>query len=313
MNLTLKESYRQCVSMSRRAASNFYWSFWLLPRDKRLAMCALYAFSRHTDDLADSDQPVEKRRAAVTQWRELLAEALDGKYHETLLPALADTARRFQIPGEYLLDIVDGVTMDLQPRRYQSWEELQQYCHRVASAVGLACVHIWGFTDDAHREPALACGLAFQLTNILRDLKEDAASGRIYLPIDDLDRFHYSVEDISRGVVNDRFGDLMQFEIRRAEQLYRDALPLTEYLHRDGRRTFQLMMATYWRLLKKIRDRWRDVLSVRIRLSRAQKLKIIFSNLAGGGMPKVSNSDENGSSSLPLIGEPTRNRTNVRG
>ncbi len=219
----LTASYTYCRRLARRSASSFYYSFWLLPRPQRSAMHALYAYLRQTDDWGDSSEPLELRRAALVRWRRSLERSLGGQFDDPLWPALVDAVRRFEVPPELLFAVIDGVEMDLDRTRYQSFEELAEYCHRVASVVGLACIHIWGFRDDAALEPARRCGLAFQLTNILRDLKEDADRDRVYLPQEDLDRFGYTVADLKRGVRDERFRSLMQFEILRTEELYRQA------------------------------------------------------------------------------------------
>ena len=307
---TLAASYAFCRQSCRRAGSSFYTGFLLLPKEKRRAMEALYAFMRCTDDLADEGSGVrgqgsearvqgsetpnlqiptfphqtDPRCAAIAAWRTALQQALATTAVElppqrplppsALLPALADAVRRFNIPHEHLLAVIDGVEMDLTPRRYETFDELQQYCERVASAVGLACIHIWGFRGPEAFEPARQAGVALQLTNILRDLKEDAAAGRLYLPLADLRRYGYSEEELSAGTVNDAFLDLMRFEIERAEQFYRAAAGLSHWLEPDGRRIFGLMTATYRQLLKQIERRPADVLRRRARLGSLTRLRL---------------------------------------
>lgn len=277
--MDVEASYRLCSRTARRSASSFYWSFWLLPRDKRRAMCALYAFSRRADDLSDSDASVDDRKRDLTRWRESLERALSGEFDDPLLPALADSVRRFDIPASCLFDILDGVEMDLVARRYETFDELRQYCLRVASAVGLACIHIWGFESDAVLEPAADCGVAFQLTNILRDLKEDAERGRIYLPLNDLRRHDYSEQDLLRGISNDCFHALIADQIARAESLYLRTAPLYELLSADGRRALGMMSSTYWRLLQQIKHRQDNLFARRIRLPLPAKLRIAAAHL----------------------------------
>jgi phytoene synthase len=192
-----------------------------------------------------------------------------------LLPALADVVRRFAVPAEHLSAVIDGVEMDLSRRRYETFEQLLVYCERVASAVGLSCIHVWGFSDRQAIEPARKCGVALQLTNILRDLKEDARQDRVYLPLDELRQFDYSVDQLKRGVVNEQFRRLMQFQIDRAERFYRQGAELIVWLQSEGRRTFGMIMATYAALLEKIQRRPGDVLERRIRLSLPKKLGIV--------------------------------------
>jgi 15-cis-phytoene synthase len=309
----LETSYAYCRQMSRRAGSSFYAGFLLLPKQKRRAMEALYAFMRHTDDLADEGSgfrvpgsglgvrgsgyrgqgsetpnlPINKspNSDAISAWRAALVQTLAAESPaqlpsqqspspSPLLPALADTVRRFQIPHEHLLAVIDGVEMDLTPRRYETFDDLERYCERVASAVGLACIHIWGFRGPEAFEPARQAGVALQLTNILRDLKEDAAVGRVYLPLADLRRCGYSEEDLLTGSANDAFLDLMRFEIERAEQFYRAAAGLSDWLEPDGRRIFGLMTATYHQLLKQIERRPAEVLRRRVRVGSLQKLRL---------------------------------------
>jgi len=277
MNRVVQSSYRHCQHLTRRAASSFYYSFLLLPRQKRLSMCALYAFLRHADDLGDSNEQVGLKQQKLSKWRESLEAALEGKFDSPLLPALIDTVERYQIPSRFLFDVLDGVEMDLVPRCYNSFDELEIYCHRVASAVGIACIHIWGFCDEAAFLPARQCGVAFQLTNILRDVKEDAQRNRIYLPLDDMQRFDCDPEDLMRGEYNPQFEDLILYQVARAEQLYLQAVPLSDYLHRDGQRIFAAMVTIYRGLLDTIKRRRGDVFSRRIRLGGIRKLWIVLS------------------------------------
>lgn len=274
MNLELRTSYRYCGRLARRSASSFYYSFFLLPPAKRAAMCALYAFLRHTDDLADNQLPLDERRKSLDLWRQSLSRAMNGGFDSPILPALRDTVTKFEIPLEYLIAVIDGVEMDLEHTRYQTFAELEDYCYHVASVVGLACVHVWGFRGEVGFESARQCGVAFQLTNILRDLQEDAANGRIYLPQEDLADFGYKNEELVAGIFNDCFRRMMRFEVGRAEELYRQASDLAPWLHPDGQRVFGAMMATYRGLLDEIRRRDGDVFTRRVRLSRWQKLKI---------------------------------------
>jgi phytoene synthase len=260
--------------MARRAASNFYYCFHLLPSEKRRAMCALYAYLRETDDLGDSPRPLDERRAALANWRSEVEAALDGRPRGPILPALADTAQKFRIPRQYLLDVLDGVQMDLDERTYETFAELEQYCYRVASVVGLSCIHIWGFSSDEAVAPAVQCGLAFQLTNILRDLDEDARRGRVYLPLEDLKRFDYRAEDLRNRVRDDRFRELVRFEVARAEEFYRGAAALQNYLHPQGRRIYGAMVDTYHQLLAEIRRRDGDLFDERVRIGKWRKLRI---------------------------------------
>ena len=219
--------------------------------------------------------------------REALDDALRGEVDSEsfpILPALADTVAQFSIPPEHLHEVIDGVEQDLHRRRYETFEDLKDYCRLVASAVGLACIHIWGFRDRAAIQPAVDCGIAFQLTNILRDLKEDAGRDRVYLPQQDLDRFGYTIEQLRDGVCDDRFRQLMEFEIDRAEEFYQSASPLAGYLDGDGQRILRAMVSTYHALLQEIRRAGGKVLRGRVRLSRAKKIWFAASALLSGSL-----------------------------
>jgi 15-cis-phytoene synthase len=270
----LAASYVECQRVARRSASSFYYSFLLLPKRKRRAMCVLYAFLRRTDDLGDNLDSVPERRAALEAWRHSLARAVRGSYDDPLLPAVADVIEEFQVPPEYLTAVIDGVEMDLEPCRYDTFEQLETYCYRVASVVGLACLRIWGCANSEAQRPARQCGLAFQMTNILRDLKEDVARDRIYFPQQDLERFGYTADELRAGVGNEPFRSLMRFEIDRTEKLYAEAADLEPWLDADGRRVFGSMMAVYRALLAEIKRLDGDVLSRRVRLSRWRKMRI---------------------------------------
>ena len=288
MNLSsdvVEASYRFCRRVSSNARSNFHASFLLLSHERRRAMEALYAFMRHTDDLADRPQTGRPAHDSLTQWRAAVEGAMLGADAQgsdaavatiggEILPALADAVRRFGIPPEHLYAVIDGVEMDLAPRRYETFDELRPYCEHVASAVGLACIHIWGFKGPAAFEPARKCGIAMQLTNILRDLKEDVAVDRVYLPLADLRDCGYSVDDLRAGVADERFHRLMTLEVARTEQFYREGIELMDWLEPAGRRIFGLMTATYRTLLRKIAGRSDAVLRRRVGLSGPKRLQL---------------------------------------
>jgi len=273
-----EESYKLCARIARQSTSNFYWAFSSLKEEKRRAMLALYAFARVSDDVVDSDEAVAKRRERLEHLRSDLERALQS--HQPTAPflrALADTVQRFAIPSQFLHDILDGVAMDLDQNSYETFAELEKYCHRVATAVGMACVHIWGFRDQEIVFPLVhQCGLAFQLTNILRDLKEDAANHRIYLPREELAQFDYSESHLRQGVVDERFQALMQFQVARAQALFQESAELQRYLDPDGQRIFPLLHETYFRLLKAIARRNGDVFRRKVRLGLTQRLQIAW-------------------------------------
>jgi phytoene synthase len=274
MNRQLAASYAHCRRIARRSGSSFYYSFLLLPKRKRMAMCALYAFLRRTDDLADGPAELNVRRATLAAWRRSFEAALAGRYDDPLLPALADVVTSHDIPAECLTAAIDGAEMDLAGARYDTFEQLETYCQLVASMVGLACLRIWGCHAPQAEHPARRCGVAFQLTNILRDLGEDAARGRVYLPRADLKHFGYTADDLLAGVRNERFVRLMRYEIDRNERLYAQGAELARWLEPRERRVFWSMTAVYRALLAEIKRRDGDVLTRRVRLSNWRKMRI---------------------------------------
>ncbi len=310
----VETSYRFCRRLSGRAGSSFHAGFMLLSREKRRAMEALYAFMRHTDDLADEPTPQaaaapdDSRREALTAWRAALEQALRADREPegaegggdkgavrvegnppsaltpalsrqasglSILPALADAVRRYQISHEHLYAVIDGVEMDLSRQRYETFDELRVYCERVASAVGMACIHIWGFRGPEAFEPARKSGIALQLTNILRDLKEDAAQGRVYLPLADLRDCGYSVAELQAEVADERFGRLMALEVARAEQFYVEGAELIDWLEPQGKRIFGLMMATYRAVLDEIARFPAAVFRRHVRLSGPKRFQLV--------------------------------------
>jgi 15-cis-phytoene synthase len=268
----LARSYTFCERLARREAGNFYHAFRLLPAEQRRAMSALYSFMRVTDDLADGPGSPEEKRGPLQDWRRRLDACLEGAYSHPLHPAFHDAMRRFGVPRETIHAVIDGVEMDLTIVHYDAFSDLYPYCYRVASAVGLACIHIWGFTGEQAKVHAEAAGIAFQMTNILRDLGEDAGRGRVYLPREDLERFGYTEDALRNGVRDDRFRALMRFEVERAAAYYRAAEPLAAMLRPAGRAVFLTMLRTYRGLLDAIVRRDYDVFSSRIGLSRWHKL-----------------------------------------
>ena len=270
--LSLSASYAWCERVARREAGNFYHAFRLLPATQRRAMCALYAFMRVADDLTDGPEAVADKTLALASWRQQLDAALAGIYPHPLHAAFHHAVVSYRIPRRYLEDVLDGVGTDLDTDRYDTFADLYRYCYRVASAVGLACIHIWGFTDERALTYAESAGIALQLTNILRDLGEDAARGRVYLPREDLERFGYRIDDLEQGRRDERFRQLMRFQVERARSYYQAAEPLTDLLAPAGRAVFLVMLRTYRGLLETIEKRDYDVFSRRVGLSRLRKL-----------------------------------------
>ena len=236
----------------------------LLPGPLRRSMCALYAFLRHTDDLADEPASPAWKAEAIESWRLELDAALAGREsHWPGLPALADTVARHGIPVQLLHEVIEGVSMDIEPRRYATFADLALYCRHVASAVGLCCLHIWGYRSNGGKaeELAEACGIALQLTNIIRDVRDDAASGRIYLPLEDLERFGVAPGELTAsGPPGDSLRALLAFEADRALRYYDLALELTPLISSKGRPVFLTIVGTYRGLLEEIVTRDYNVL-----------------------------------------------------
>jgi 15-cis-phytoene synthase len=282
----LAASYDHCRDLARRAARNFYYGFKLLPAPKRDALCALYAFMRHADDISDSDNEVKDKSDRLKAWREVLDRALAGQHGgKGILPAFHDTVQKFGIPAGYFHDLMSGAEMDLTVKRYPTFDLLERYCYCVAGTVGLCCVHVFGFQDPKALELAPKLGIAFQLTNILRDVPEDYSMGRIYLPEEDLNRFRCTASDLEGNSASPAFTDLMRFEANRAWQYYAEGAPLLGLVNQDSRAALWTLMRIYSGILQKIEAIRYDVLAQRHPgLSSAEKLFIMLR--AGTGLWK---------------------------
>ncbi len=271
---TLEESYAYCRRVARSRAKNFYYSFLLLTRERRDAMCAVYAFNRACDDL--SDEP-GATRTALEGWRHELRAALEGRYGANpLWPAFHDTAQRYSIPRAYFYEMIEGVASDLEPRRMANFAELYHYCYQVASVVGMTVIHIFGHKAPEAIPLAEKCGVAFQLTNILRDVREDAERGRVYLPAEDLVRFGVDAAVFQNAHRTDAFIELMRFEAARARGYYEESAPLVGMVDHGSRAALDALITIYRRLLDRIEARNYDVLSQRVSLSSFEKCRILL-------------------------------------
>jgi len=285
-------SYEACHQIARAARSNFYYAFYLLPKAKRDGLAALYAFMRLVDNVADDGDDLAAKQRSLAKWRAALDEAvggfgafLDGSSALSLqsppqgaaevLPALADTSRRFNMPARYLHDQISGAEMDLTIKSYSTFDRLREYCYRVAGTVGLTCTHIFGFKDSRALDLAEKLGLAFQLTNIIRDVREDAERGRIYLPDEDLARFNVSPHDFCKNAATLGVRELLRFEADRAFQLYDEGSELLDLIEADSRGTLWLLIHTYNVLLARIESLDFAVFGERVRLSKAEKMLFI--------------------------------------
>jgi phytoene synthase len=277
--ISLNASQAYCRDVAKKRAKNFYYSFVLLSPEKKNAMCAMYAFMRYCDDL--SDEP-GATRTAMDRWRQALIEALAGRPDfSPVWPAFLDAVARYKIPHEYFHDIIEGVASDLSPRTFHTFDELYQYCYRVASVVGLTTIHIFGFDSPEAMPLAEKCGIAFQLTNILRDIHEDAGLGRVYLPSEDLNRFGVTFDDLKDSRRTEAFENLMEFEIARAGDYYRESAPLIPLIHKDSRGSLRALIAIYFGLLERIAESPSEVLNRRISLPTSEKVWIVLRSAAG--------------------------------
>lgn len=279
LTTTVPESYGYCRDVARKRAKNFYYSFLLLERPQRDAMCAIYAFMRYSDDLSDDPANTDKKRLwqSVAEWRLELNRALEGEVDgNPLWPAFHDTVQRYNIPHRFFHEMIDGILSDLEPREMQTFEELYRYCYQVASVAGLTIIHIFGFDNVRALLLAERCGVAFQLTNILRDVREDAELGRVYLPREDLVRFGVTTEQLRSGVEDEAFRRLMRFEAARAHGYFKESAPLEKLIRPKSRRSLWALREIYMTLLARLEKADFPVLTRRINVPTAMKLAILL-------------------------------------
>lgn len=297
---TIVDAYAYCRSLAKREAKNFYWAFRVLPRHKSDAMCAIYAFMRRADDISDDEsKPIESRRAEMNAWLKAwrlarVSGLTDTPPSEaqnddsTIFAALGDTQRRFSIPDSLLEELVAGTTMDLEPhsadpQTYATFEDLYRYCYLVASVVGLVSIRVFGYSDPHAEALAEETGIAFQLTNILRDVKEDIGRDRVYLPLDLMDEFGETVPELrelaSGRAMTDRERAMLATLAIRAEKYYVAGRKLIPLLDRDSRAAMWVLMTIYHRLLACIADRRMEVFSERVSVSTVAKLSILTRGL----------------------------------
>jgi len=261
--------------ISKKSKSSFYYAFNLLPAEQRDAMNTVYAFCRETDDIVDEgtvadDLKFEKLR----KWRIELEKSLNGHSEYPLINKLSKTIQNFNIPLEPFFDLLKGMEMDLQQKRYVTFNDLQTYCYRVASTVGLMCIEIFGYRHPSAKDFAVNLGIALQLTNILRDIKKDAEKGRIYLPKEDLEKFDYNESDIFNNTYNENFQKMMKYQVERAREYFNTA---TACLNREDKKAMfaaRAMQHIYYRMLNKIVDAEYDVYNNKIKISTAKKVGI---------------------------------------
>ncbi|PWE14297.1 presqualene diphosphate synthase HpnD [Alcaligenes faecalis] len=272
-----------CQNKAAQSGSSFYYAFLFLPPERRRAITALYAFCREVDDVVDEVHEESVARMKLVWWRTQVADLYEGRAHHPVMQALASHIKAFDLPQDELLAVIDGMEMDLDQVRYQSWSELERYCWHAASVVGLLSARIFGQTQEQTSDYAQKLGLAFQLTNIIRDVGDDARRGRIYLPQEDLDKFGVSPHEILDQQHSERFEALMAFQTERAQDLYRQAMRALPAVDRRAQRPGLLMAAIYHALLVEIaNDRW-HVLEQRISLTPIRKFWLAWKTWVSGG------------------------------
>ena len=284
--LRLTTAYSVCRHIARSSAKNFYYGFLLLPARKRNALSAVYAFMRHADDLSDDPgMTPQERREKLAGFIDSYHRALEtGHTDDPVFLALRDSQLRYNIPVELLDQLVAGTGMDVREQEqtggaplvvYRTFGDLYGYCYHVASVVGLVCIRIFGYRDPAAEQLAEHLGIAFQLTNILRDVKEDAAMARVYLPQEDLEQFGVTAEELGSGAPMEKLRPLLEFEAQRARQYYEAADHLLPLIEEVSQPALWAMVEIYRGILDRIEARQYDVYSERVRLSLRDKLKIL--------------------------------------
>jgi len=292
----LTMAYSVCRGITRANAKNFYYAFLVLPKRKRQALCAVYAFMRRCDDIADDPNlSLEERRYKLDTWLDALHRVQQGQpSDDPILLALTDAQRRYTIPAGLLDELAMGTAMDVVDPvaesqnapaanasvpgltiQYQTFDDLKLYCYRVASVVGLVCIHVFGYRDPSAEPLAEQCGLAFQLTNIIRDVKEDAAMGRVYLPEEDLAKFGLSAAELLSTPDAARFRPLLALEADRARELYQAGEQLIPYISEDSQPALWVLVNIYRRLLEKISERQYDVFNGKVGLTVSEKLRVL--------------------------------------
>ncbi len=267
---------KPAASVPTDTTTNFYYSFSVLPRHKREAIRTVYAFCRYTDDIVDEEPDQNRKVVLLRKWRMELGKALAGKSSLPLLNQLGLTARRFNIPVDHFYDLIRGVEMDLLKTRYETFDDLREYCLLVASSVGLMCRQIFGYRNESTRDYAVNLGIALQLTNIIRDVKDDARKGRIYLPREDMARFGYSEEDLLAARYTPEFVSLMRFECERAKEYFQKAHDVLKDEDKHYFFAARIMWSIYAHILRRIELSDYNVFKRRISISRPLKLLITF-------------------------------------
>ncbi len=275
--MTPGEAQQYCTALTKNSGSNFYYSFLFLPRRRREAMYTVYAFCKEVDNAVDEPPPGSNPQQELQQWREELAAVYHGMPSLPVTRSLAEHVRRLSIPQAYFEELIKGVEMDLTTARYETFDHLSLYCYRVASVVGLICLHVFGTTSPRAQDYAVNLGMAFQLTNILRDVGADANQARVYLPQEDLRKCNYTEQDLLQRAYTPQFVELMRFEAERAREFYAKADRALWSLPKKERRALtvaEIMRGVYSRILERIEESEYRVFHHRVTLSTKHRLAV---------------------------------------
>ena len=273
----LRNSYIYCKNLTVKADTNFYLGFRFLPKQKREAIYALYAFNRCADDFVDEGEDQLKKEELIEKWDYYLDKCYEGgKNNNPVLIAFTDAVKKFNIPIKPFKDAIAGFKMDLEINRYNTFDELKVYCKRVAGTISIMSLSVFGYTDKKAHEYGDDLSMALQLTNIIRDVGKDIKINRIYLPLEEIKGFNYSEEELLSGVINDNFINLMKFQVERAKTYFKKAENLIPLLHKDARYTTLLMGGVYLKVLEEVEKNDYDIFTKFAKVSKAEKLKLIF-------------------------------------
>jgi phytoene synthase len=275
--MTSAEAQAYCTAFTKKSGSNFYYSFLFLPRARRQAIYTVYAFCKQVDSAVDEPPPGSNPQEELRRWRVELEAAYHGNPTLPVTISLAEHARRLSIPRAYFEELIKGVEMDLTMTSYKTFRDLSLYCYRVASVVGLICLHVFGITSARAQDYAVDLGMAFQLTNILRDLGTDASQGRVYVPEEDMEKFGCSAELLRRQQDNPGLRELIRFEAARAHEYYNKAAAALESLDAKDRRALtvaEIMRAVYFRILQRLERAEHHTFGPRVRLSTGHRLAV---------------------------------------
>lgn len=271
----LKKAYAYCKDLTNKCGPNFALGFYFLPKEKRMAVYAVYSFSRYVDDIVDELKDKANMQTMLDKWEHYLDRAYEGKGDHPITIALADSVKRYNIPKQPFRDLIKGCKMDLTIKRYRTFDDLLEYCDKVASTISILSLSIFGYTDKKAQRFGKDLSTALQLTNIIRDVGEDVDRGRIYIPLEDMERFNYTEEDLLAKKNNANFKRLMKFQIERARHYYQSAFNLLPFIKADSRFATLLMGAVYVKILDEIEANDYDVFTKRAKLSKFKKVVLV--------------------------------------